>query len=267
MPKVHANGIEIYYEIQGTGRPLVLIAGISYTHWMWHRMAPELAKQVQVILFDNRGVGESQTPPGPYSAQVMAADTAGLLEALDIQKAAIMGHSMGGFIAQALVLAHPERVDKLILSATNFGGPNHIPITPEAMAVLSDVSGDPIERFKRGLNVSTAPGFAEVHPEIIEAWLAYRSDNPINPAAYQAQLGVGLGLLSEEASFEKKLTNVQAPTLILFAEHDKVVPVGNAKLLHQQIPNSQIKILPEAGHFFPIEKPRAAAQAIVEFLG
>jgi pimeloyl-ACP methyl ester carboxylesterase len=267
MPKVHANGIDIYYEIQGTGHPLVLIAGISYSHWMWQRMAPDLAQRYQVVLFDNRGVGETEAPPGPYSAQMMADDTAGLLEALDIPKAAIMGHSMGGFIAQALVLEHPERVDRLILSATNFGGPNHIPVSPEAMAVLSDVSGDPLERFKRGLEVSTAPGFAEAHPQIIEQWLAYRSENPIDPMAYQAQLAVGLGLLSAEASFEKKLTHVQAPTLILFGEHDKVVPVGNAELLHQQIPNSQIKILPNAGHFFPIEKPHAATEAIVEFLG
>jgi pimeloyl-ACP methyl ester carboxylesterase len=267
MPKVHANGIDIYYEIQGQGRPLVLIAGISYTHWMWHKMAPELAQHYQVILFDNRGVGETDATAGPYSAQMMAEDTAGLLDALNIEKAAIMGHSMGGFIAQALVLDHPERVEKLILAATNFGGPNHIPVTPEAMAVLSDVSGDPLERFKRGLQVSTAPGFAEANPEIIAAWVAYRSDNPIDPSAYQAQLAVGLGLISEQASFEKKLKNVQAPTLILFGEHDKVVPVGNAELLHQQIPNSQIKILSNAGHFFPIEKPHAATEAIVEFLG
>lgn len=267
MPKVHANGIDVYYEIQGKGLPLVLIAGISYSHWMWHRMAPDLAQHYQVILFDNRGVGKSEAPPGPYSAQMMAEDTVRLLEALDIQKAVVMGHSMGGFIAQALVLEHPERVEKLILAATNFGGPNHIPITPQAMAVLSDVSGDPVERFKRGLEVSTAPGFAEAHAEIIEQWLAYRSENPIDPAAYQAQLAVGLGLLSEAASFEKKLPNVQAPTLILFGEHDKVVPVGNAELLHQQIPNSQVKILPEAGHFFPIEKPHIAAQAIFKFLG
>ena len=128
---------------------------------------------------------------------------------------------MGGFIAQAMALNHPKKVDKLILCATNFGGPNHIPVTQEAMAVLSDVSGDPVERFKRGIVVSCAPGFTETHPETVADWLKYRARNPIEPEPYQAQMAIGLGLLSEQASFEKRLSRIQSPTLILFGEYDK----------------------------------------------
>ena len=266
MPKVDANGIELYYESQGEGQPLVLIAGLSYTHWMWHKMVPGLADNFHVIVFDNRGVGRSDKPDGPYSAQMLATDTAGLLDALEIDAAAVMGHSMGGFVAQALALERPELVDKLILSATNFGGPNHIPVTQEAMAVLSDVSGDPIERFKPGIAVSTAPGFVEDNPDVIEEWLAYRDRNPIEPGPYQAQMAVGMGLMAPEAAFEGKLGQVDIPTLILFGEVDKVVPPGNAQLLHEALPHSEIVLLPHAGHFFPIEVPEAAVEVITEFI-
>lgn len=266
MPKILANGINIDYEIHGAGEPLVLIAGISYDRWMWRRMIPGLVEHFRVIAFDNRGVGGTDQPAGPYSAQIMADDTAGLLQALEIEKAHVMGHSMGGFIAQALVLSCPERVNRLILSATNFGGPRHVPVTPAAMAVLMDVSGDPLERLQRGVVVSCAPGFAAAHPDLIQEWIAYRSAHPIQPAAYSAQLAVGLGLLSEAACFEHRLKEVTAPTLILSGEHDQVVPPGNAVLLQRQIADSRVIVLPGAGHFFPIETPQAAVEAVVQFL-
>src|SRR5512139_816707 len=192
MPIAHTNDIDVYYELHGAGEPLVLIAGLGYDQWMWHKMIPGLARHFQVIAFDNRGVGKTDKPAGPYTAHMLAADTAGLLLALGIPSAAVMGHSMGGFIAQALVLERPDLVNKLILSATNFGGPRSIPVTPEAMAVLANVSGDPVERFKRGLLVSCAPGFGVAHPEIIQEWIAYRLANPIQPVPYQAQMAIGL---------------------------------------------------------------------------
>ena len=266
MPRVNTNGIDIYYEITGSGDPLVLISGLGYDHWMWHKMVPGLAEHFQVVTFDNRGVGDTDKPTGPYTAQMLADDTAGLIEALEFAPAAVMGHSMGGFVAQALALSRPELISKLILSATNFGGPNHVPVTPEALAVLTDTESDPIERLRRGIVISTTPGFEDEHPEIIEEWLAYRVEHPIDPAAYQAQLAIGLSLASEEAAFEGKLQQVELPTLILFGEDDKVVPPGNAQLLDRELPNSTVVILPNAGHFFPFDAPQRAVEAVVEFL-
>ncbi len=266
MPKVDSNGIDIYYEIAGAGEPLVLIAGLGYSLWMWHKVVPGLARNFRVITFDNRGVGQSDKPEGPYTAQMLADDTAGLIAALGLDRAAVLGHSMGGFIAQALALNHPERFSKLILSATNFGGPRQIPITPEAMVVLTDTKSDPIERLRRGILISCAPGFGDAHPEFVQEWLNFRAKNPVAPAAYQAQLAIGLGLMSEDACFEHKLKNVKAPTLILFGSEDKVVPPGNADLIAKQIPNSVIRILPNAGHFFPFDSTDAAVGAITEFL-
>lgn len=266
MPQIHANGINLHYEIQGSGEPLVLIAGIGYDAWMWHKMAPGLAEHFQVITFDNRGAGLSDKPTGAYTAQLLAADTAGLMDALGLPKAHIMGHSMGGFIAQALVLDHPERVDRLILSATNFGGPHHIPITPQAIQVLTDLSGDPIDRLRRGILISCAPGFPQAHPQLLEEWVAYRVSHPLDVAGYQSQLSIGLSLIPEPASFEKRLAEVRAPTLILFGEYDRVVPPENAHLLAQQIPHAEVVILKNAGHFFPFETPEQANQAVTGFL-
>ena len=266
MPTIATNGINLYYELHGSGPALVLIPGLGYNGWMYSHMIPGLAEHFQVISIDNRGSGLSDKPAGPYTAQMLAADVIGLLDAFDLPKAHIVGHSMGGFIAQALAIDYPDRVDRLVLSATNFGGPHHVPITPPAMAVLTDVSGDPIERLRRGIVISTAPGFAEANPEFIESWVQYRVQHPIDPAGYQAQLAIGLGLLSEAASFEHKLGRVTAPTLVLFGEHDAVVPPGNAELLAAKLPNARVEILPNAGHVFPFETPEAANQAITRFL-
>ncbi len=265
MPKISANGINIQYEVHGEGTPLVLIAGLGYPAWQWHRMLPYLVRHFQVIAFDNRGVGGTDKPTGPYSAGLLAADTAGLLDALGIGSAVVMGHSMGGFIAQELVLSYPRKVSKLVLSSTNFGGPHHVPVTPEAMQVLSDMTSDPLTRFTNGLVISTAPGFAEQHPELIQEWLDWRISNPSDLAGYQAQMAIGLGLISEAASFENKLPNIKAPTLILFGAYDKVVPPANADLLAAKLPDSKVVILPNAGHFFPMEVPKAASQAIIDF--
>ena len=265
MPKITTNNIELYYEIHGAGQPLVLISGLGYPLWQWHKMVPFLAEHFQVITFDNRGVGQSDKPAGPYTAQMLAADTAGLLDALGIEKAIIAGHSMGGFIAQAMALDFPQKVAKLILCSTNFGGPHHVPVTPEAMKVLTDVTSDALTRFKNGLAVSTAPDWSEKNPEMIEEWVKWRVANPIDPAPYQAQMAIGFGLMPEAAAFENKLPRLNVPTLILFGAHDKVVPPENASLLAEKISGSKVVILPNAGHFFPIEVAEAASRTITDF--
>jgi len=266
MPKVHANGIDIQYEVTGSGEPLLLIAGLGYGGWLWHKMVPGLAERFQVITFDNRGAGGTDRPDGPYTAQMLAADTTGLLEALAFPRAHVLGHSMGGFVAQELVLSRPDLVDQLVLASTNFGGPNHVPVTPAALLAMMDRSGDVMDVVRRGIAVACAPGFAEAHPDLVQELVAYRLSNPVPPAQYQAQMAVGLGLLSAEASFEQRLPAVQAPTLILFGEHDQVVPPANAALLARAIPHNTVRILPDAGHIWMIEQPAVAVAQIVAFL-
>jgi pimeloyl-ACP methyl ester carboxylesterase len=266
MPTVEANGINIYYEISGEGEPLVLISGLGYGLWQWHKMIPQLAEHFKVIAFDNRGAGNTDKPPGPYSAKMMADDTAGLLKAIDVNQAIVVGHSMGGFIAQELTLSYPELVSKLVLTSTNFGGPNHIPVTPEAMAVLMDQTGDPVERVRRGAAVAFNQGFDKDHPEVVEEITQYRLSEPVPQDAYQAQLAVGLGLLSIEACFENRLSEVAVPTYIIFGAGDRVTPPGNAELLAEKIPDSTVHILPDVGHLFTMENPDLAAKTLIDLL-
>ncbi|UCC77840.1 MAG: alpha/beta fold hydrolase, partial [Anaerolineales bacterium] len=235
--------------------------------WFWHKVVPGLAEHYQVITFDNRGAGDSDKPDGPYTVPMMAADTAGLMDALNIREAAVMGHSLGGFIAQELVVTRPELVGELILGATTHGGPNVIPITPEALEILTNREGDPVELVKRGIAVACAAGFAERHPEVVQECMNYRFSNPVPVAQYQAQVAAGASMsaLTEEQVVER-LGQIKMPVLILFGEQDKVVPPGNAGLLAQKIANSTVHLVPNAGHMYPLEAPQATVEIIHAFL-
>lgn len=221
----------------------------------------------QVILFDNRGAGKSDQPEGSYTVPQMAADTAGLLDALDLEDVILMGHSLGGFIAQELVVSRPELVEKLILASTNHGGMQVIPITPEAMEVLTDRDGDPVELVKRGIEIACAPDFGKKHPDVVKELIDYRFTNPVPPAQYQAQVSAGAGTATyTDDQVKNRLGAISVPVLIMFGEHDRVVPPGNADLMAEKLQDSQVVIIPDTGHIFPIENPTATAAAIKEFI-
>ncbi len=262
MPKIRTKTIEIEYEIQGEGAPLLLIAGLGYTRWSWHRIVPELARRFQVITFDNRGMGGTERTDGPYTAQLLANDTAALLGALGIERAHIAGISMGGFIAQALALKKPELFQSLILMSTSFGGDKHVPASSQ---VISELINPNLDLRGRTL-IACNPNFESRDPEFFKYWLQYRKQNPPHPAGYQSQLAIGLDLLKPENSFESGLKLLDIPTLILFGEMDQVVPVANGQLLQKSISGSRLVTLPEAGHFLPFEAPMELVQEIEVFL-
>lgn len=268
MPKVHANDIELAYEVQGKGHPLLLISGVGYGAWFWHKVIPGLAESYQVISFDNRGAGESDKPDGPYTVTMMAADSAGLLDGLGVKNCYVIGHSLGGFIAQELVYTRPDLVGKLILASTNYGGARVIPITQEAIDVLTNRQGDPVELIRRGINIACAPGYFERQQKVVQELVQYRLTNPVPVVQYQAQVfaGAGMGALTDE-QVDQRTQEIKVPTLILFGEFDKVVPSGNADLMHAKIIGSRVVIIPNTGHIFPIENPGKTVEVIKEFLG
>lgn len=262
MPRARVNDINMYYEISGSGLPLLFISGVGYGSWFWRKQVPELSQHFRVITFDNRGAGQTDKPAGPYSTAQMAADTAGLLDALGITGACVVGHSLGGFIAEELILARPDLVSRLVLASTTYGGPNVIPITPEALEVLTKRDGDPVELVQRGIAIAAAPGFAECKPEAVQELLQYRLSNPVPPAHYQAQVMAGAAHNAED-----RIGQIRCPVLVLFGEHDRVVPPGNAELLAAKIKGAQVRILPSGGHIFPIEDPEATNATLLEFFG
>ena len=138
MPITKANGIDLYYEIHGDGEPLLLIMGLSLTSKSWFKTLPALSEQYKVILFDNRGVGQSGKPNSPYSIELMAEDARAVLDAAGVESAHVYGISMGGMIAQRLAIQYPERVRSLILGCTTSGGEKHVqPGAEVSMLMLS----------------------------------------------------------------------------------------------------------------------------------
>src|SRR5579863_8901572 len=136
MPFVENQGARIYWNEQGQGEPVLLIMGLGYPSNLWHRTRPLLAQRYRTIAFDNRGVGLSDVPPGPYSIATMASDAAAVLDAAGVSDANVFGVSMGGMIAQEFALQYPQRTRSLILGCTAAGGPHAVLAEPQVLEIL-----------------------------------------------------------------------------------------------------------------------------------
>src|SRR5579863_10391022 len=130
------QGAKIYWDEQGQGEPLLMIMGMAYASAMWNRIRPLLNVSFQTIAFDNRGIGHSDVPPGPYPIPLMASDAVAVLDAANIESAHVFGVSMGGMIAQEFAIQYPRRVRSLILGCTAAGGPTAVRAEPEAAQML-----------------------------------------------------------------------------------------------------------------------------------
>src|SRR5512137_315754 len=136
MPFTDNSGVRIYWEEQGQGDPVLLIMGLGYTLDMWYRTVPVLSRHYRTITFDNRGVGRSDVPAGPYPIPVMAADAAAVMDSAGVTRAHVFGVSMGGMIAQEFALQYPERTRSLILGCTSHGGPEAVLADAEVITTI-----------------------------------------------------------------------------------------------------------------------------------
>ena len=253
------NGTKIYWEQEGSGEPVLLIMGLGYSHDMWHRTRPVLLKHFNVILFDNRGVGKSDIPPGPYSIPHMAADAAAVLDAAGIGSAHVVGMSMGGMIAQELALTYPARVRKLVLGCTACGGPKAVRAEKAANdMVLARGSMSPEEAIEAAVPFIYD---ASTPRERIDEDLAIRRRTVPSAAAYMAQLMSIFGWQSYD-----RLSQIQAPTLVLHGATDRLVPAGNGKLIAESIPGARFVLLQSASHIFTTDQPEVSHEKMIEFL-
>jgi len=181
--------VHIAWERRGSGFPLVLVHGLGYARWGWEPVADRLAEQFEVILLDNRGIGESDAPPGPYTAAEMAADTLRVMDEASIERAHLVGTSLGGMIAQELALAAPERVDKLVLVSTTPGGPNAPPMPEVTVRLFVETKSlEPSVALRRFVENALGAGAAN---GLVERILEHRVRTAQPFSAWAAQAAAG----------------------------------------------------------------------------
>jgi 3-oxoadipate enol-lactonase len=258
MPFVENQGAKISWDEQGQGAPILLIMGLGYASCMWHRARPTLAQHYRTLAFDNRGVGLSDVPPGPYSIATMAADTAAVLDAAGVASAHVFGVSMGGMIAQEFALQFPARTRSLILGCTSPGGPFAIRAESKVIDILR-VRGMTPEQARTAIlpyiyDASTQQALIAEDVNLRRNWLP-------SSEGYTAQLQA---IPAWEAY--SRIAQITAPTLLIHGRSDGLIPAGNGELIARQIPGARLVLLEHASHMFLTDQTAAAMKEILAFL-
>lgn len=256
--RTQAGEISINYESDGEGTPLVLTHGLGDDLHFWDHLVPMLAQHHRVLRWDVRGFGESDKPAGPYSPSMLSDDLAALLDASGVAAAHVAGLSMGGVIAQRLTLDHSQRVLSLVLASTSSEvGPR----ASEAWRRLADQ----IEQGGFGPGTSNpsrsfSSGFAASQPEVVAAAGARVANN--DPRAHAAAARA-----MSDYNWTADLTRVRVPVLILQGLADRLTPPGGAVKMQRALPAARLLMIPEAGHYLPLEQPGVFSAALLGFTG
>ncbi len=245
--------MKLAWERHGDGPPLLLIQGLGYARWGWEPVVPLLARSFDTILFDNRGIGGSDTPPGPYTAAAMAGDALQVLDEAGVERAHVIGTSLGGMIAQELVLAAPERVDRLVLACTTPGGLLAHPMPAQTVDLM-------LRRAELHEYVANALE-PDPRPELVERILAHRLAEAQPYEAWAAQAAAGMTFDGYE-----RARSIGAPTLVLHGDGDVVVDPRNGELLTELIPDARLSIFPGGSHVFFWQEPERFVRELEEFL-
>ena len=262
--RIESGDGEIAWTRHGEGPPLLLVNGYAATGADWDpAFIAGLAEDFAVLCPDNRGMGGSDLGEGPMTVGRLVEDLVDLLDALEIERAAVAGWSMGGFVAQALAAAHPSRVGGLVLLATAAAGPGSVAADPAVTARLFDHGGTPREQASRLIGLLFPEGIAEeIDAEFGEVVAAARA--ALSPAALAAQEELIRRWHGEPAG--SSLAAIGAPTLAMAGEEDVVIPPGNATVLASAIAGAQLELFPGAGHAFIAQEAQRASGSIREFL-
>jgi len=263
MPTARRDGAEIYYEVRGEGPPLLLVEGLGYGTWMWRGQSPALETTFRLILFDNRGVGRSTPLPGPYTIAEFARDALAVLDAERVDRAAVLGASMGGLIAQSVAALAPERVSALVLACTLPGGPRSKPMPVETWTeVTRQVPGEvETDRLRRTMGVAMTPSFPRDHPEVVDAIVADRIASPTDATQWMYQ-----ALSAQNFDATESDARLEIPVLITTGTEDRVVPWSNSLLLYKTIPRASLVLFHGQNHLHLIERTVEFNDAVVRFL-
>ncbi len=256
MPEIVQDDLKLYYESHGRGSPLILIRGLGSNADHWYAQVPDLSRHHHVITFDNRGIARSSDPGGPFTLQDLAHDTITLMDALQIERAHILGLSMGGMIAQEMAIRHPHRVSGLILVVTHCGGTRQILAADEIRQKLERlvVLGD-LDAWVQIMALFFAN--LKIFQHYADASTKHPARNKILKRQWDAAAG---------HSTYDRLDRIKAPTLIITGKKDLLIPPVNSKILAQRIPDAELLEIPGGGHLILVEQPRAFNRAVIDFL-
>jgi len=259
MPFVETRGAKLYWEEHGVGPPVLLIMGLSFTHEMWYRVLPWLTQRYRTILFDNRGMGRSNVPRGPYRISQLADDAMAVLDAAQVPAAHIIGASMGGMISQEIALRHPQRVLSLLLGCTSYGG---------LFARWPDFSRRP-----RKLPLAEN---SVMDRELAIAPLLYSDSTPYEKILEDIQLRCQCtwtykGFWNQFAGIllwnsYLRLPRIRIPTLVVHGDEDRLIPPQNGKVVASRIPGARLEIIRGAGHILTTDQPEICAKLLLDFL-
>ncbi len=252
MPYIDTNGIQMFYEENGSGDPLILIMGITAPGAVWEAHQEDWSQSFRCIMADNRGVGASDKPPGDYSSEMMADDYAGLIDALGLGQVRVVGVSMGSIIAQQLLLRHPSKVRSAVL------------MCPWARC----------DRYAKSVFAHMVACKAHLSPEDFMEWIqlliftkphwdndpAYqdlldgRADFRVNPAPQPLHGLEGQAAACVNHDTLAQLPSIQAPCLVIGGKNDIFTPLWMGEEVAAAIPNSETHFYDGAGHAFHWEK-------------
>ena len=271
--------IKICYDIHGDGDSIILIHGFSDRKEHWRAQVGALSTHFKVIRMDNRGAGKSDRPDGEYTMEVYASDIAGLMDSLSIEKSHIIGHSLGGMIAQNFAILYPNRVDKLILINTIPGLKPPGESIDEAIKRYREnaITGheammkDPLNEFLKGMKSSYSRNFWKIMREEPKKkfhgiWsVEDLVEEKVKFGPTTKDLNNQAHALSTHNTYER-LHEIKNNVLILSAEKDKSCPKTMGEKMHELIPNSKFEVIEGAGHQSILEKAPEVNQVIINFL-
>ena len=278
LKKVHVGDIDVAYKMFGKGEPILLIASLGGSMDDWQpSILKELSSNHTVIVFDTRGVGNTTTGTRQNSIQQFANDTVGLLDALKIQKADVLGFSMGGMIAQQLAVTHPEKINRLLLVGTSCGGKESIPQSPEILKALekllsSVANNTPLEpqEIKMAIASTYGPTWIKLHPNFLDS---IQIANPrgfvpphMTPNTWIQHNNAVVNWKSPNWSGVcNQLTKLSQPTLVLTGTEDMGIP-ANSIIIAGKIPGAWLVQIPAAGHVVMDQYPADVAEILNTFL-
>jgi len=260
MPYVKRGGVNIYYETYGKGSPLVFLHPFSTNGYIWYFQTFPFARTNQCVVIDERGHGRSDKPQQGYAIKEMAADVVTVLDELKLNKAILVGNSIGGMILMQLNLDAPDRVagNVIISSGTNLSA--NMP--PEALAAFQkDLEGT----FGGLIEGAVSAKTKRERPEILELMKAQFTVAENFPRhVFFAASSDPNGVFNWNIT--ARLKEIRKPTLIFAGEEDQATPVAANKLLADNIPGAQLRVVKDVGHFYQLEKPAEFNRELRQFV-